>query len=180
MVVWSIGHSTHSLDEFAALLEGAGIEAVADVRTVPKSRRHPHFASASLARELPARGIAYEHLGRLGGWRRVQPDSPNGGWENESFRGYADYTATDEFRAGVDELLALAEGRRTAMMCSEGLWWRCHRRLIADRLLVRGIDVVHIGPDGATAKHELTSFAVVSGDEITYPPPPSDRAAAGT
>lgn len=174
MTVWSIGHSTHSLAELVALLEGAGIEAVADVRTVPRSRRHPHFASEALARELPARGIAYVHLKRLGGWRRVQPNSPNGGWQNESFRGYADYTATDEFRAGVDELLALAERGRTAMMCSEGLWWRCHRRLIADRLLLRGIDVVHITPSGSTAAHELTPFAVVAGGEITYPPPPSD------
>lgn len=174
MPVWSIGHSTHKLDEFVALLEGAGVETVADVRTVPRSRRHPHFASEALARELPARGIAYEHLSRLGGWRRTQRDSPNGGWRNESFRGYADYTATPDFRAGLGELLELAEDSRTAMMCSEGLWWRCHRRLVADQLVVRGIRVIHIAPDGKTTEHELTPFATVADGDLTYPPERSE------
>jgi len=172
MQVWSIGHSTHSLAEFAALLESAGIGAIADIRTVPKSRRHPHFAKESLARELPARGVAYRHLDRLGGWRRPRADSPNAGWRIEAFRGYADYTATPEFQAGLAELLELARGDRTAMMCAEGLWWRCHRRLVADQLLIRGIRVLHIGPAGRVAAHERPPFAVATDGALTYPPPP--------
>lgn len=170
MEIWTAGHSTHSLPELVALLRGAGVEALADVRTVPRSRRHPHFAREALARELPARGLRYRHIKRLGGWRRAQPGSPNGGWDNDAFQGYADYALTAEFRAGLDELTELAREARTAVMCAEGLWWRCHRRLIADQLLVRGWRVVHIAPDGGQTEHELTSFAVVDGERITYPP----------
>ncbi len=172
MEIWTVGHSTHSLDEFTELLRGTGVEAIADVRTVPKSRRHPHFARDSLAAELPKRGISYRHLKSLGGWRRPRADSPNGGWRVEAFRGYADYTATAEFQAGLEELVALARQARTAVMCSEGLWWRCHRRLVADQLVVRGWRVAHIAPDGALTAHELTPFAVVEGGAITYPPQP--------
>ena len=170
VVVWTVGHSTHSIDAFVALLAEHEIVQVADVRWVPKSRRHPHFHTDALARSLPARGVAYAHLPRLGGRRSTTPDSPNGGWRNASFRGYADYAMGDEFAAGLAQLRALAATRRTAMMCSEALWWRCHRRLIADRLLVAGDSVWHIGSNGRATAHELTAFAAVGGGgQITYP-----------
>lgn len=171
--VWTVGHSAHSADAFAALLAAHEIEQVADVRTVPKSRRHPHFHTEALARDLAARGMAYVHLPRLGGWRPARSDSPNGAWRNTSFRGYADYAMSEEFAAGLAELRELAATRRTAMMCSEVLWWRCHRRLIADRLVVAGDSVCHISSNARGSAHELTSFAVVGPDlQITYPGPP--------
>lgn len=168
---WTIGHSTHPAERFLALLAEHGVEQVADVRTVPKSRKHPHFHTEQMAAWLPAEGVGYRHLPRLGGWRRTTPDSPNGGWRNTSFRGYADYTMTDEFAVGLRELLELAGAAPTAVMCSEGLWWRCHRRLIADRLLTGGAEVMHIGPDGRAAPHALTPFAVPDEDGLLrYPP----------
>lgn len=168
--VWTIGHSTHSADTFAALLGAHAIEQLIDVRTVPKSRRHPHFHTEALARDLAARGVAYAHLPRLGGWRLTHPDSPNGAWRNTSFRGYADYAMSEEFATGLAQLRELAAPRRTALMCSEALWWRCHRRLIADRLVVAGDTVLHIGSDGRTSRHELTPFAQVAPDgRVTYP-----------
>ena len=171
--VWSVGHSTQPLDDFVRLLGAHGIERVADVRAVPKSRRHPHFHTDALMESLPNRGIAYSHLPRLGGWRRATAESPNGAWRNASFRGYADYAMTDEFADGLEELRALASESRTAMMCSEAVWWRCHRRLVADRLVVAGDQVLHIlGPDGPSP-HELTSFAVAGPEgDITYPEQP--------
>ena len=173
MNVWTVGHSRHSGDAFAALLAANEIEQVADVRTVPKSRRHPHFHTDVLARDLRARGVAYAHLPRLGGWRPARPDSPNDAWRNTSFRGYADYAMSEEFATGLAQLRELAATRRTAMMCSEALWWRCHRRLIADRLVVAGDTVCHIGSDARASAHQLTSFAVVGPDrQITYPRPP--------
>jgi uncharacterized protein (DUF488 family) len=170
--VWSVGHSTHTLDRFAELLAAHAIALVADVRTVPSSQRHPQFRSDSLARTLPDRGVAYVHLPQLGGWRRAAADSPNRGWRNLSFRGYADYAMGDEFADGLAQLSELAARLPTAMMCSEALWWRCHRRLIADRLVVAGDPVWHIGSDGRAIAHRLTRFAVVGphGD-ITYPAP---------
>ena len=171
LAIWSVGHSTHPLDALVALLRTHEIDRVADVRTVPRSRRHPHFRTEELARSLPDKGIAYAHIAALGGWRRPAADSANGGWRNRSFQGYADHAGTTAFRGGVDELLALAATARVAMMCSEALWWRCHRRLIADALVVAGHEVRHIGSSGAITEHELTPFAEVSGDRITYPPP---------
>lgn len=168
--IWTIGHSTHSSDAFLALLLAHEIEQVADVRTVPMSRRHPHFRTDVLARDLGARGLAYDHLPRLGGWRKARSDSPNAAWRNTSFRGYADYAMSEDFAAGLAQLREFAVARRTAMMCSEALWWRCHRRLIADRLVVAGDSVCHIGSNARTAPHRLTPFAVVGpGGEITYP-----------
>jgi uncharacterized protein (DUF488 family) len=173
MQFWSVGHSTHSLDAFVALLVANGIELLADIRTVPKSRRHPHFRSEALERSLPACGIRYHHLARLGGWRRPADDSPNGGWRNLSFRGYADYALTEEFAEGLAQLRELAGAGRTAMMCSEALWWRCHRRLVADRLVAGGDFVWHLSADGRSSRHELTAFANVGPDGlVTYPPAP--------
>ena len=170
MNVWTLGHSTHSLDGFVALLLAHDIALVADVRTVPKSRRHSHFYADALARSLPERGVAYEHLRRLGGWRQADAESPNGAWRNPSFRGYAEYAMGDEFADGLAQLRRLSDARRTAIMCSEALWWRCHRRLIADHLVVAGDTVCHISSTGRTSAHELTPFATVeSSGRITYP-----------
>jgi uncharacterized protein (DUF488 family) len=169
--VWSIGHSTHAFDAFVELLRANGIERVADIRTVPKSRRHPHFHTDHLARELPAQGIAYGHLAALGGWRHAAADSPNGGWRNASFRGYADYAMTAEFAAGLDALRSLAAQAPTAMMCSEALWWRCHRRLVADvAVLGRGVPVEHLMPDGRLTAHRPSEGAVLGDDgEVRWP-----------
>ena len=170
LTVWTIGHSTHSLDELVDLLKSHDITGLADIRTVPKSRRHPHFHTDSLAESLPGQGISYRHLPELGGWRKAREDSPNDAWRNDSFRGYADYAMTSGFAAGLAELRELAATEPTAMMCSEALWWRCHRRLVADRLLAGGDTVCHIGSDGRAAEHELTDFARIdSSGQITYP-----------
>ena len=173
MKIWTVGHSTHSLDAFLALLAAHEIALVADIRTVPKSRRHPHFHGDALARSLADHGLAYVHLPRLGGWRRAAADSPNDGWRNASFRGYADYAMSDEFAKGLAELRELTAARPTAMMCSEALWWRCHRRLVADRLVAGGDTVCHISSDGRAAAHQLTPFATVGADgQLTYPGAP--------
>jgi uncharacterized protein (DUF488 family) len=163
----TVGHSTHSLEEFTELLSGHGVEALADVRAHPGSRRLPHFGRETLERELP---VLYEHFPELGGRRRPRPDSPNAGWEVEAFRGYADHMASPEFAAGLERLEALAAQRRTAIMCAEGLWWRCHRRLVADALTVRGWRVLHVGPDGRVTEHSLPDFAVVAEGRLSYPP----------
>jgi uncharacterized protein (DUF488 family) len=171
MRAFTVGHSTHSLDELVALLRRHGVERVVDVRVTPYSRRHPQFNRDSLAAELADRGVDYRHLPTLGGRRRARPDSPNTGWEHEAFRGYADYALTADFAAGLSELCALAAERPTTVMCAEALWWRCHRRLIADRLIVLDWSVWHIGTDGGIDEHELPAFAVVQPDgTIRYPP----------
>jgi uncharacterized protein (DUF488 family) len=178
--VWTVGHSSLALDAFTALLAAHGIALVADVRTVPKSRRHPHFHTDALALTLPARGVAYLHMPRLGGWRRARPDSPNGAWRNRSFRGYADYAMGDAFADGLAQLRERAAEQRTAMMCSEALWWRCHRRLIADRLTVAGHSVWHIGSDGRLSAHRLPTFAAVGPDDYVTYPASADTAASGS
>jgi uncharacterized protein (DUF488 family) len=168
--IYTIGHSTHSADDFLALLRRHGIEAVADVRRYPSSRRLPHFNAGSLAESLPAAGIAYVQLGAgLGGRRKARRDTPNPGWRVAGFRGYADHMATEEFRSALQELERVGRERPTAFMCAEGPWWRCHRQLIADALLARGWDVGHVMPDGRLEPHRLTPFAVVEGEQITYP-----------
>ncbi len=169
--IHTIGHSTHELDELVALLARHAVTALADVRRHPGSRRHPQFASLTLADSLPARGLLYAHLPQLGGRRKPAPGSPNDGWENESFRAYADHLASDEFADGLAALERLAGERPTAVMCAEGLWWRCHRRLVADVLTVRGWTVCHIAPGGALSEHALPDFAVVDGTRIAYPAP---------
>jgi uncharacterized protein (DUF488 family) len=146
------------------------VGAIADVRAHPGSRRMPRFNRDALARELDGEGVVYRHIPELGGRRRPIPDGPNQGWRVESFRGYADHMASAEFQAGVDHLQEMARRWPTTIMCAEGVWWRCHRRLVADALVVRGWEVVHISPDGGLTTHELTSFAVPHGPRITYPP----------
>lgn len=170
--VWSVGHSTRSHDQFVALLRAHEIGALADIRTVPKSRRHPHFHTDVLARSLPEQNIYYVHLPRLGGFRRPRRDSPNAGWRNASFRGYADHAMTDEFATGLAELRHIAAATPTAMMCSEALWWRCHRRLLSDRLVVAGDRVLHIDAVQRVSAHEISPFALVGDDgQLTYPDP---------
>jgi uncharacterized protein (DUF488 family) len=166
---FTIGHSNHDLDALVALLRSHDVACVADVRTAPRSRRLPHVSREALARELPARGIRYEHLPELGGWRKPRPGSANDGWDEPAFRGYADHMASAEFAGGLARLEALAESAPTAAMCAEALWWRCHRRLLADALLARGWAVDHIGADGRLARHELPPFAVVDGERLRYP-----------
>lgn len=169
--LWTVGHSTHPLEHFVGLLRGQQIALLCDVRTVPKSRRHPQFWAQALAVSLPEYGVGYRRLAGLGGWRRPEDDSPNGAWRNDSFRGYADYALTEAFAVALGELCGLAREQRTAVMCSEALWWRCHRRLIADRLTIGGWDVCHIGADGRVSPHHLPDFAAPQPDEtVRYPP----------
>jgi uncharacterized protein (DUF488 family) len=169
VTLFTIGHSTRTADEFIALLQAHDITAVADVRTVPRSRRHPHFAQEPLRALLSAQGVTYRHIPGLGGLRKPRRDSPNGGWRVEGFRGYADYMETGAFSAGLKDLLEFAEKYMVAMMCAESKWWQCHRQLIADALVARGIEVRHIMSAGEPAQHDLTSFARVSGTTVTYP-----------
>ena len=166
--VWTVGHSTHSLATFEAVLAPYRIEAVADVRRFPGSRRLPHFGEAALATGLAGSGIAYHWFPELGGRRRPDPHSPNTAWRHPAFRAYADHVVSEEFAAGLFELLMVARGLRTAVMCSEVLWWRCHRRLIADVLVALGVSVVHI-LDARTARpHVLAPPAVVVDGVPTY------------
>jgi hypothetical protein len=167
VIVYTLGHSTLAFDAFRSLLERHGIAGVVDVRRFPRSRRHPQFASEALAAGLGAGGIAYDWLPELGGRRPAKRGSPHVGWRVEAFRGYADHMESDEFASGLTRLLTLAALRTSAIMCAEAVPWRCHRRLIADALLARTVDVRHVM--GATAEpHELTSFARLEGDRIVY------------
>lgn len=167
-MVWTIGHSVRAEEEFLHILGRYRIEALADVRRFPGSRRHPHFSRDALSTSLPSRGIDYLWIPRLGGRRKPLPDSRNVAWRNPSFRGYADYLATAEFSQGLAELLAVASQRRTALMCSEVLWWRCHRALISDVLLSAGIEVVHILDATHSSRHSYSSAARVVDGSLDY------------
>jgi len=169
-VIFTVGHSTRSAEDFVALLKAHDVEAIADVRLIPKSRKHPHFADDQLARWLPAAGIAYIPFKQLGGRRRPAKDSINTGWRNESFRGYADFMQLQTFADAVDELARISAERPTATMCAEAVPWRCHRSLISDALLVRGWRVMDITSETKASPHKLTRFAKVDGLRITYPP----------
>jgi uncharacterized protein (DUF488 family) len=165
-----VGHSTHSLDELVTLLRPNGISLVADVRSIPRSRRHPHFTAEALASALPLVGIAYRHCPGLGGLRKPRKDSTNTAWQHEGFRGFADYMSAAAFQEALEELVETAQmAGPIAIMCAEALWWRCHRQLIADALVARGITVQHITSGGRTQLHTLTAFARVQGDRVTYP-----------
>jgi uncharacterized protein (DUF488 family) len=166
--LWTIGHSTLSIEDFFSKLRSFEIRVLADVRSYPGSRRYPHFNRERLDASLADSGIRYEHLPELGGRRRARPDSLNIAWRNESFRGYADYLETNEFRAGIDRLLNIAATRRTAIMCSEAVWWRCHRSLISDYLKVKGIEVNHIMSIGKAEPHPFTSAAGIVDGELSY------------
>jgi uncharacterized protein (DUF488 family) len=168
--IFTIGHSTHTIERFLELLQLHGVGCVADVRMHPGSRRLPHFNAAALQEALAPRAVGYAHLPELGGRRRPIPRTQNLGWENDAFRGYADHMESDEFVHGLRALIELGGEEPTAVMCAEALWWRCHRRLISDALLVRGVAVHHIGPDGRLSEHGLTPFAVARGTHLSYPP----------
>ena len=178
--VFTIGHSTRPIDEFITLLQSHGVQRVIDVRTVPRSRFNPQFDNSRLPALLHAAGIHYSHAPELGGLRKPRPDSPNVGWRNTSFRGYADHMQTDTFRHGLDRWLEIAARERVAMMCAEAVPWRCHRSLIADALLARGIEALEIAGEGRTRPHTLHSFARVDGTTVTYPAPAQDSDDSGS
>ena len=163
--IYTIGHSTRTLDELVALLQEHGVTRLADIRRHPGSRRHPHFSRESLERSLP---FEYIHFEDLGGRRKPAKDSRNTAWENEQFRGYADYMCTDEFRAAVARLLD--SDCATSVMCAEAVPWRCHRNLLADDLVRRGVEVIHIVGAGSAHRHELSKMARIAGDRVLYPP----------
>jgi uncharacterized protein (DUF488 family) len=180
--IWTIGHSTHSPDAFMALLAAHAITGLADIRTIPRSRRHPHFNSEALAARLQNEGIAYRHFPDLGGLRKPRRDSTNGAWRNPAFRGYADHMQTPEFSRAVAELLEFGRDRTVAVMCAEAVWWQCHRMLLSDALIARAVEVQHIMPqrsrlaDSTLQEHRLTPFAqvdVADGDSgrgrVSYP-----------
>lgn len=168
MTIYTIGHSTRTFEEFASLLGSHQVTQLADVRTAPRSRRHPHFSRELLSARLQQRGIAYRHFPALGGLRRPRPDSSNIGWRNESFRGYADHMQTDGFAEAVDELLQFGNEGRTAVMCAEAVWWRCHRGLLADALTIRDVAVRHILTNTPPQLHQLCDFARTDGRILTY------------
>jgi uncharacterized protein (DUF488 family) len=170
-LVCTIGHSNQSLSTFLELLRANDVARVLDVRTVPRSRHNPQFNRETLADSLGALDIAYTHLPGLGGLRHAQADSVNTGWNNLSFRGYADYMQSPEFAENVQRVAQTATSARCALMCAEAVPWRCHRSLIGDALLVRGVRVEHIIGPGKRKPHDLTTFAHVDGMQITYPPP---------
>ncbi|MGH8161092.1 MAG: DUF488 family protein [Gammaproteobacteria bacterium] len=169
LTLYTIGHSNHSLEDFVALLKTYEIEKLVDVRTMPRSRHNPQFNADALPGSLDERGIGWEYHKGLGGLRHATKDSPNQGWRNASFRGYADYMQTDEFTREVEELATLAKKERIAIMCAEAVPWRCHRSLIGDAMLVRGFKVLDIMNEKTAREHKLTSFAHVEGTRITYP-----------
>jgi len=168
-VIYTVGHSTRSADAFLELLRAHQIRQLADVRTVPRSRRHPHFSKDALDPFLRLHDIDYRHFPELGGFRPPRPDSTNTAWQNPGFRGYADYMQTQGFRDGVESLLRFAEPGRTVVMCAEAAWWRCHRRLLADALAVRGTPVFHILSSSLPKLHEVSEFARIEEGLVTYP-----------
>ncbi len=175
---YTIGHSTRSVEAFVGLLEEARAQLAIDVRTVPKSRYNPQFNTEAIAPALKSAGIGYRHMPALGGLRHARKGagpSPNGFWDNENFRNYADYAATDEFRRGLNELRALGQAQICAIFCAEALWWQCHRRIITDYLLAAGDAVIHVLGEGHLEPARMTEAAVTGADGvIAYPPAQGD------
>ena len=169
MTVSTIGHSTHPIEEFVRMLQAHGIRQLVDVRTIPRSRRNPQFNRENLPASLEAAGIGYRHMPGLGGLRHARKDSVNTGWRNASFRGYADYMQTPEFCENLNELIQVAAEAPTAIMCAEAVPWRCHRSLIADALVVRGVSVLDILSATKAQPHAMTPFVKVDGQKLTYP-----------
>lgn len=166
--IWTIGHSTHAIDEFIAARNSFDIRTMVDVRSFPGSRRYPQFNQENLRASLAGAGVEYLHFPELGGRRRAKPDSLNVAWRNEAFRGYADYMETVEFREGIARLLNVAGTRRTAIMCTEAVWWRCHRSLISDFLKAQDIEVTHIMGVGKSEQHPFTSAARIVNGKLSY------------
>lgn len=172
--IWTIGHSTRSIDNFVSLLDENGIKVIADVRMFPGSRRYPHFGREALAKSLGEHGIGYEHFPELGGRRKTRPDSRNTAWRNEAFRGYADYMESDDFRKGIERLADVSsENGPMAVMCAEAVWWRCHRSLISDYLKANGVEVLHILDQDKVEPHPFTSAARIVDGELSYEDQPS-------
>jgi uncharacterized protein (DUF488 family) len=171
LTIWTIGHSTRSIENFIALLKAHNIESLVDVRHYPGSRRYPHFNKEPLAQSLKEVGIEYHHLPQLGGRRQTQPHSHNTVWRNEAFRGYADYMETNSFAEGIDCLLDLARKKRVAIVCAEAVWWRCHRSLIADFLKARNHQVFHIQSATKAEEHPFTSAARIVDGKLSYRTP---------
>lgn len=167
--LYTLGHSTRTLEEFIQLLRAYQITHLVDVRTIPRSRHNPQFNKDTLPGELEKVGVKYTHLPELGGLRKPQPDSPNTAWRNQSFQAFADYLSTQSFKEGLDHLIQLVGQDTLAIMCAEAVPWRCHRSLIADALVVRGLEVEHILSPSSSQPHKLTEFAKVEGTKITYP-----------
>ena len=168
LTIWTVGHSTRSIEEFNQILNSHQIKTLVDVRTFPGSRRYPQFNKAELAESLEAIGIRYEHHPKLGGRRKARPDSKNTAWNNEGFRGYADHMETAEFQQGIEELLKLARLQLTAVMCAEAVWWRCHRSLISDYLKAEGAKVLHILGEKKTEEHPYTPVARTVDGRLSY------------
>jgi uncharacterized protein (DUF488 family) len=166
--IWTIGHSTLTIDDFLELVHANEIKTLADVRSFPSSRRYPHFNRVLLSESLTAEGIEYLHLPELGGRRKARPDSANTAWRNASFRGYANYMQTDAFHLGIKRLLQIAKDNRTAIMCAEAVWWRCHRGLIADYLKVAGMKVIHINSMTSNTDHPYTTAARIQDGQLNY------------
>jgi uncharacterized protein (DUF488 family) len=166
--LWTVGHSTRAIEEFLAILESFALKNLVDVRTYPGSRRYPQFNKEELRASLAGAGIVYHHMPELGGRRRARPDSQNVAWRNEMFRGYADYMETDEFCAGIEKLAGLARANRTAVMCAEAVWWKCHRSLISDYFKAAGGEVRHIINEGKAEQHPFTSAARIVDGELSY------------
>jgi len=170
-IAYSIGHSTRPIQDFIQILEKYRVKTLVDIRTIPRSMRNPQFNEDRLPVSLREVGIKYEHLGELGGLRKPLKDSINSGWRNESFRGYADYMLSKQFEVGLQQLLGLTNTNTVSTMCAEAVPWRCHRSLVGDALLVRGIEVIDILDENHSRPHVLTSWAKVDGLKITYPRP---------
>ena len=169
MTIFTVGHSTRPINQFIDLLTAHGVQRLVDVRTIPQSRHNPQFGRDQLSSSLERAGIHYTHMPGLGGLRRPRKDSLNTGWRNASFRGYADYMQTPEFEQSLERCIELANGERIALMCAEAVPWRCHRSLIADALLARGIDAREIASTTEARAHSLTPWARVEGTKVTYP-----------
>ncbi|MEO6289888.1 MAG: DUF488 domain-containing protein [Ginsengibacter sp.] len=166
--IWTIGHSTRSLDEFVAMLHSFNIDEIADIRSFPGSRKFPQFNKEALEISLPQNNIRYVHIKDLGGRRKANPDSKNTGWRHTAFRSYADYMETGAFKDGTEELVKIATKQRTAYMCSEAVWWRCHRSMVSDYLKLRGWKVMHIMSIGKATEHPYTAPARVVDNELNY------------
>ncbi|HVS71154.1 MAG TPA: DUF488 domain-containing protein [Phycisphaerae bacterium] len=177
--LFTIGHSTRSLEELVGILKGHGVAVLADVRTMPRSRRVPQFNAETLGKDLRKWGMEYVALPALGGLRKARKDSVNGAWRNASFRGYADYMQTAEFQAGLERLVEIASGKPTAIMCAEAVPWRCHRSLIGDAMVARGWRVMDLMSRTSAKEHRMTEFARVEGTKVTYPAEGLGEGAAG-
>lgn len=168
--IYTVGHSTHSQEEFIDMLLSHGIEVLVDIRSFPGSRKYPHFNQENMCWWLLHNNIKYVHIPKLGGRRRkLNIESPNDGWRNESFKNYADYTLTNEFEEGLEELLLISNNYKVCYMCSECVPWRCHRSIVSDILVSRGVNVKHIMNNKTANEHKMISFGVVEGDHVIYP-----------